>query len=319
MISRIIRQAAEKARQPQVKQATGKWVWAVSRSFLMIGLSFVILYPILYMTLMAFRPVIDLTDPSVVWIPKQLTLDNIKQAAGALDLRETAVTTVIITLGSIILQTGSTALTGYGFARFQFPAKKLLFALLIFNIIVPPTTVLNPYFMQFRYFTFFGLTAPFGFSVNLINKELTFFIPALFANGIKSGLIVYIFIQFFKGMPRELEDAANIDGCGSLKAFLRIIIPNAVPVFVTVIIFSAVWYWNDYFFSSLLLPSNKTISVALQGLEAVLRSEMGTSDPFKTICAMQAGSLILISPLLIMYLFLQRFFIESIEQSGIVG
>lgn len=304
--------------------AIGRIAWSIGRMVLMLGLSFIILYPIIYTVIIAFRPSQDLLDPSVVWLSKSLTLDNLKNAMRLMKFSESLPNTVLVVLVGTLLQMFSASLTGYGFARFKFKGKKLLFGLLLFTILVPPITIIDPLYMEFRYFNFFGigsLTELFGLplKINLLNTRWTFYLPALFANGLRSGLVIYIYIQFFKGLPKELEDAASIDGCGSMKIFSHIILPSATPVLVTIFIFSIVWYWNDYLYSSMFMPSQKTLSVALNGLGDLLRSELNSYDPYLLITTMQAGCLLVVTPILIVYLFMQRFFTESIEKTGIVG
>ena len=307
-----------------VGTAIGRAAWSIGRMVLMIGLSFIILYPIIYTTVIAFRPSQELLDPSVVWLSKSLTLENLQNAMRLMKFSESLPNTVLVVLISTFLQMFSAALTGYGFARFKFKGRNLLFGLLLFTILVPPITIINPLYMQFRFFDFFGigsLTELFGLplKINLLNTRWTFYVPALFANGLRSGLISYIYNQFFKGLPKELEDAASIDGCGSLKIFFHIILPSATPVLVTIFIFSIVWYWNDYLYSSMFMPSVKTLSVALNGLGDILRAELNSYDPYLLISTMQAGCLLVVTPILIVYLFMQKFFTESIERTGIVG
>ena len=139
--------------------------------------------------------------------------------------------------------------------------------------------------------------------------------------GIKSGLFIFIFRQFFRGLPKELEDAAAIDGCGFVGCFLRIVIPNAVTVFIMASLLSVMWYWNDTFTSSMFLTNMKTVTIALSGLssQATLITGGATADPFQIITMMQAGSLLCILPLLLLYLLLQRYFVQGVERSGIVG
>lgn len=302
-----------------------KWIWAITRTVLMCGLSFVILYPLLYMLSMVFRPLDQMADPSVVWIPKSLTLDNIKRAIDYMSFETTLPFTAIVTLGGTLLQMASAALAGYGMSRTKFRGQGILFALLLLSIVVPPQNIIIPLFRQYRNFDFFGLgwlAAPFNdglpFTVSLIDKPAAMLLPALFANGIRSGLVIYIYMQFFKGLPGELEDAAYVDGCGSLKTFLYIILPNMTPVLVTIFTFSIVWYWTDYFYASMLTP-RFSLSTVLSSIGNQIAYDTQTSNPYESIVVTQAGCLLFILPLLLAYLFLQRFFVQSIERTGITG
>ena len=300
-------------------------LWSFCRGVLMCGLAFVILYPFLYMVSMSFRPLDQMADPSVVWIPKSLTLDNLKRAIGYMDFRTTAVNTAIITVCATALQMISASLAGYGMSRFRFKGRGLLFALLIATIIMPPQNIIIPMYRQYQNFDFFWigrLLAPLNggesLTVSLIDTPWSMILPSIFASGIRSGLVIYIFMQFFKGMPKELEDAAYVDGCGSLRTFAKIIMPNMTPALVTVFIFLLVWYWTDYFYSSMLNPQT-SLSAALNGIGTQIAYDTKTSNPLEIQAVTQSGCLLFILPLLIVYLFLQRLFVQSVERSGITG
>lgn len=302
-------------------------VWKVFRFFLLAGLCFILLYPLIYMVSMAFRPWQEFADPVVVWVPRSYTLENFVFAVDLMDLPESFLVTLTIATVSSLLQIVSCALAGYGFARFSFKFRGVLFACVLFTIIVPPQTYIIPLYLQFRFFDFFGLGSVIGLvtgldvSVNLLNTPMTFFLPAALGSGIRSGLFIYIFTQFFRGMPRELEDAAHIDGCGFSQTFVWVFVPNSVPAFLTVFFFSFVWYWNDYFFSSMFFSSINTMSTKLAqfGSAVIMLANDPTMNPFKFLVGEQAAALLTIGPVLIMYIFLQRHFTESVERTGIVG
>lgn len=301
-------------------------IWSIFRFFLLIGMCYVLLYPLFYMLSTAFRPLNEVMDPSVVWIPKEFTMANITDVIKAMKYPVAIWHTVQIGIVSAILQIISCAIVGYGFARFKFKGRDALFFMVIFTILVPPQTIIIPSYLQFRYFDFFGVTKILGLitgssiSANLLNTGWTFYLPSILGVGIRSGLYIYVFRQFFRGMPKELEDAALIDGCGPVKTFLKVMAPNANSAFLTVFLFSIVWQWNDYFFSVMYISKKSPISVALSTLKSAMSTVgLDTSDPLLTMVRLQAGSLLTILPLLIMYLFVQKYFTESIERTGIVG
>lgn len=292
-------------------------VWPFFRFLILFGLCFVILYPLIYMISCAFRDPSDMTDPTVMWIPRNLTLKVIKETAHAMNFWETLKTTLFLNIGCSLVQVCSCALAGYGFARFKFRGKGLLFAIVVMMILVPSQVIAIPQYQQFRNF----LGNP---DWSLINNPLSMYLPALTGNGIRSGLMIFIFRQFFKGLPKELEDAAYLDGCGPLRTFVQIMIPNALSSFLTVFLFSVVWYWNDYYVSSTFFTSNTTIGLMLKNLGTQLNNtilkDMGGAAGFREqIVWMEAGCLISILPILIMYAFLQKYFTEGIERSGLVG
>ena len=140
-------------------------VWPFFRFVILVGLSFVILYPLIYMVSCAFRERGDMSDPTVMWIPRHYTLDIIRETIDAMDFWETLKNTVLLNVGCSLVQVISCAITGYGFARFKFKGKKLLFGIVILMILVPTQVIALPLYTQFRYFGIKGL-----FSVNLIDS-----------------------------------------------------------------------------------------------------------------------------------------------------
>ena len=318
---RRLRRASASAgeRRYMRRKALADKVWPFFRAVILIGLGFVIMYPLIYMISCAFRDRADMSDPTVMWIPRHFTLKVIAETIDAMDYWKTLGNTLLLNIGCSLVQVFSCALTGYGFARFRFKGSRLLFGIVIMMILVPPQVISLPLYTQFRYFGIKGL-----FSLNLIDSRLTMYLPALTANGIRAGLMIYIFRQFFRGMPRELEDAAYIDGCGPFRTFLSVMLPNASAALLTVFLFSVVWYWNDYYVSSTFFTDTKTIALMLTNLDNELKMNLFNDptvqiSPRDQIVWKEAGCLLSIAPVLIMYVFLQKHFTEGIERSGIVG
>ena len=308
----------------RLAKQTKSVLWVIFRALLLFGLCFVILYPILYMLSMWFRPTEEIYDPSVIWIPKSLVLDNIKSALHYMDYWNVARNSLLINLVSSLFQVATCAVTGYGFARFQFKGKNILFTLALFTIIVPSQLTIIPLSRNFAFFDFFGigsLTGLFGkeLTINLLDTPFTFYLPAIFGAGIRSGLFIFMFRQFFRGMPKELEDAGAIDGCGFFRNFISIMLPNATSIALTAIILSVVWYWNDYYYASMYIPNYGTVSLALTSLSSVFSLDNTVSSPYDTVTLMQAGAILALTPLLVMYIVHQRFFVQGVERSGIVG
>jgi multiple sugar transport system permease protein len=303
----------------QRRKAIMEKVWPFFRFVIIFGLSFVILYPLLYMVSCTFRERSDMTDPTVMWIPRNYTLTVLKETIQAMDFWNTLKNTLILNIGCSLVQVLSCAITGYGFARFKFKGKGLLFGVVVMMILVPTQVISLPLYTQFRYFGIRGL-----FTINLIDSMATMYLPALTANGIRSGLMIFIFRQFFKGLPKELEDAAYIDGCGPFKTFVRVMVPNAASAFLTVFLFSVVWYWNDYYVSSTFFTNNKTVALMLQNLDSQLKIALFNDatveiSPREQIVWKEAGCLLSILPILTLYTCLQKHFTEGIARSGLVG
>lgn len=301
------------------KKTAAERVWSVFRFLIIFGLGFIILYPLIYMVSCTFRERGDMNDPTVVWLPRNLTFSVLRETVQAMDFPRTLMNTAVLNLVCTVFQVVSCALTGYGFARFEFRGEKLFFGIVILMILVPTQIISLPLFFRFRYFGIKGVA-----TVNLIDNMLTMYLPAITANGIRSGLMILIFRQFFRGMPKELEDAACIDGCGPFMTFVRVMLPNAMMSVLTVFLFTIVWYWNDYYISTMFFHNTRTVATMLHNLDNELKIRLFGSATVQIsererIVWNQAGCLISIAPILIMYLCLQKRFTESIERSGIVG
>lgn len=304
-----------------------KWLWSFVRFVLILGLSFVILYPILKKISTAVKDKSDLYSPIVAWIPANFTLENLSHAIEHMDYWNALLNTFCLSGLTTVLTVIACALAGYGFGRLYFKGSKLLFACVIFTILVPPTTILIPIYLNLKDFTLLGIIPFFtGNSVNLLNTYWPFVLTSITANSLKSGLFIFIFRQFFRGIPKEIEESAYVDGASITRTFTSIMLPNAIPAIVTVTLFSFVWQWNDSFYTTTYLTSSKVMSIRLASLPYNLAIRLATatsgvfqSDPFYLSMVQDTGILLAMLPLIIMYLFAQRYFVESVERTGIVG
>ena len=301
-------------------------VWPIFRFLILFGLGFVIMYPMLFMISSAIRPQYEMNDPSIMWIPKTFTINNIVETWNAIKYPTLLWNTLSVNIVCSLLQVVTCSITGYGFARFKFKFRGLLFVIVILQIIVPTQIVLIPQFMQFRYFDVFGIFGAIlgnGEGLNLTDSPWALYLQALCVNGIRSGLFVLLFRQFFRGLPKELEDAAHLDGCGPFSTFIRIMVPNARTSFLTVFIFSLVWYWNDSYVSGMFYTKSNTIALQVSNLFETISSWLngGTIQgiPQQYMVWIEAGCLLSLIPILLIYCFLQKYFIEGIERSGITG
>lgn len=305
-------------------------VWKIFRFLLLVGVCYIFLFPLLYMLSVAVRGPDTVNDPSIVWIPREFTLSSVKTAIEILEYPRAVTTTLVITLGGTLGSLLACSLVGYGFARFRFKEKNFAFAMVLLTIIVPPQTTIISQFINYRNFSVFGILTVLHAiipsipgSISLINTPWTLILPAVFAVGIRAGLYIYIFRQFFSGMPKDLEEAAMIDGCGALRTFVQVMLPLAKSAIITVLLFSFIWHWNDYFQSSMYFNDNQPISVMLNQMQSLLQDQklfdIVTNTPDEIRTYLQAGCLLTVLPPLVLYIFTQRFFTESIERTGIVG
>jgi multiple sugar transport system permease protein len=229
---------------------------------------------------------------------------------------------MIYILSITLLQLIVSSLAGYGFARFNFPMKNVLFAAVIITIMLPPHTIMFPLYTNFQTFNPLGIIGLFneGKPVNLLGTPWPVYILTAFGVGLRTGLFIFIFTQFFRGLPKEIEEAALIDGAGNVRTFLQIMLPNAAPAIVTVSIFSIVWQYNDNFIGRLFNVSDDILlSKKISTLQATVSNLDAVNDPHISTLYVYAGVVLLIIPLFLIYIFLQKYLIKGIERSGIVG
>lgn len=305
----------------------GRLFLSVVRAVIVFGICYVILYPVFVKLSISFMDESNLYDATVKYIPKTFTLDNYKKVLKGLEYGKSFLLTAAMSGGVAFLQLIVCMLTAYGFARFRFPGKNILFGCVIFTLIVPPQILMLPMYMNFRFFDVAGIVeAVRGESINLLNSGWPVIIQAMTCMGFKNGLYIYMLRQFFKGIPKELEEAAFVDGCGKLRTFVQIMVPVAVPMMVTVFLFGFVWQWTDSFYTGLYMPKMALFSNKLSALASTIGAQykdMGGSMNFVTpgFASMMnnTGVLLVILPLIVLYLACQKHFVEGIARSGIVG
>lgn len=283
----------------------------------LFGIVYVILSPFIGIVSSSLKSQSDLYNPLVYLIPQEPTLENYKIAADIMDYSKTMLHTLGFVAVVTLIQVAITSLVGYGFARFEFPFSKLLFGFVILTIVVPVESIMVPLYTDMRYFSPFGLLGENG--VNLINTYVPVIAMTLTGMGLRSGLFIYIFRQFFKGIPKELEEAALIDGAGTFRTYLTIMMPNAVPPIVTVSMFSFVWQYNDVFYANMFMSKFNFISIRVASVASMFGNIGEIKDPNYVTIVANAGIVLATIPIIIIYLVLQRYFMESVERSGIVG
>ncbi|HIZ55778.1 MAG TPA: carbohydrate ABC transporter permease [Firmicutes bacterium] len=307
----------------KVKQAPF-WKNVLLNIFLLIlftGLVYVLIYPVIYIVSTSLKSQADMLDSTTVWVPKHPSLSNYPAAFEAIDYLAGLKNTLIIAVTTTVLQTITCSFIGYGFARFKFKEKNLIFALVILTLIIPVQTIVLPQYLQYRTFDIFGIfTAITGGPINLVNTFVPLILPSFFGVGLKSGLFIYLFRQFYRGMPKELEEAGYIDGCGPFRTYMRIMWPNATAPMVSVILLSFVWHWNDVFEPDMYLESaNRTLAVRLVNITSAITGSSEVTNLTYVIPTKYAGCGLFILPLIIVYLVGQRYFVEGMERAGIVG
>ena len=309
----------------QIKNKAVEILVAIFRWALIIGVGYVIFFPLLNMVSTSLQDAEQILDPGVVWVPRSISFVNFKDAWIAMDYGNSLVRTLVTNVFSALIEVLMCAITAYGFARFKFKGKSILMVILIATMIIPPQmTVISQYegFRNFDILNIFSvINAVFGtnIEINLINTPFTFIIPSLFSVGVKSGLLIYIYMQFFKALPKELEEAAYVDGANSLKTFFAIILPSSGVIITTALVFSIVWHWNEYYLSIMYFSSKFTLAPVLSQLQTQLLTTGVSSQGAVENGITMAACLMFIAPILIFYLFIQKKFVQSVATSGIVG
>jgi multiple sugar transport system permease protein len=275
---------------------------------LLISFSYIYLYPLLFMMINSLKSVDDLINPGVQWIPTALIWENYERAFQVLNLPESLIDSTIYVLKVSISATLSSALIGYGFARFEFPLKKLFFAIMLATFILPQQVTMVANMLIFR-------------DLEIISSEWAMLLPAMTGQGINAAIYILIFYTFYKTIPGILIESAEVDGAGQLRIFRSIILPLAIPSFVIVFLFSFVWYWNESFITGLYVGDKVTLPLWLQAFRASYESIFPPGTPGAELneAILLAGNMLTILPLLLLYFFGQRLFTESIDKTGITG
>ena len=284
----------------KLKKYGFKYIVSLVRWIFIICMCYVVLFPLFKQIVLSIMTAEDMYDATVNYIPKHLTSENYRQAWNQLGGWETILNSLVLTIACSVLIVISATLVGYGLARFKFRLNGALFALVIFALVVPADLLFTPRYVMFSLLKLVGDS----------------FVPmicfAITCTGLKCSLYIFLMRQFFRGLPKELENSAYIDGAGFLRTFVSIMLPNAMNMMITVFLFAFTWQWTDTTYNSMFMPNmnllaNMATNVA-QGLE----------DAQQIAAINDTACLLIIFPLLIVFLFAQRYFIQSIERSGLV-
>lgn len=296
-------------------------LFSVFKFLILLGISYIILGPVISIISNSFYSSTDVYNPSVFLFPLRPTMGNYAIAYLRLDYWRALGFTLLFIGVITAVQVLITSMAGYGFARFDFPLKGFFFACVVITIVLPTHTIMLPLYTHFRNWDPFGLISMFlGHPANLLSSEAPMMLMTLFGVGLRSGLFIYIFRQFFRGLPKEIEEAAFIDGAGMWYTYFRIMLVNAIPAVVTVTVFSMVWQYNDMFYSRLFrIPSDRNITFRLSTIQATIEFVDQVKDPMISQLYVFAGVVLVLLPILVIYLILQKYFMEGVERSGIVG
>ena len=346
-LQRRIREYKEAWQDPTQRKVQTKkivtFIAAFFRTFILVGLCFVILMPIIEKISFALRAPQDIANKQVVWIPETWSVMNIRIAFTYLTLMKDAsyegigliypistfFNSVWLSFMTTVIQVIATAIAGYSFARLKFKGNNILFIAVIITLIVPSESLESARKLIFLQLPFFG--------IELLKNSLAMYIMSAFGMGLRSAIFIYLFRQFFRGIPIELEESAEIDGAGVIRTFWSVMLPNARGAIVTVSLFSFVWQYNDLYWARIydfhdsnvmpLLTTglassadtfNSLIGTSFRSLVIQLGDSIAHDSQFYGLI-LNTSALLMMLPLVIGYLFVQRLFVESIERTGITG
>ncbi|HHV55273.1 MAG TPA: carbohydrate ABC transporter permease [Firmicutes bacterium] len=290
---------------PRAKIRSLSWWTRVSRYLpglgahlvLMLG-SLVVLAPVAWMVSMSLKDVNHLFDFPPQWIPNPIRWDNYVRALTAMPFWRYALNTIFVTAMSMIGSVGSSLVIAYGFARLRFPGRDQLFLLVLATMMLPFQVTMVPTFILFRY-------------LRWVDTFLPLFVPLFFGR----AFFIFLLRQFFLSVPKELDEAARIDGCSSWGILTRILVPQVKPALAALAIFSFIWAWDDFMHPLIYINSSAkwTLTLALNGFQSPL--EPGAP----VIHLMMAASVVVALPPVLVFFFAQRYFIQGVVVSGIKG
>jgi multiple sugar transport system permease protein len=300
-------------------------IYQILRAVLLFGLCFLILQPLFNKVSLSFMQEKDLYDPTIIVVPRNFTLENYKLVNSLINYWKSLFNSIGISVMSSILQVAACTIVGYGFARFKFPFKNFWFGCVLLVIVIPPQTIMSSLYLNFRFFDVFGIIKLFtGSTLNLQNSIVPYMLLCITCMGLKSGLYIFLIRQYFRGIPKELEEAAYVDGCGNFSTFLRIMLPDARPILTSCFLFAFVWQWTDSFYSRMFLGKTALLANKLTAISSLLGDYLTTisgtaSKPSVAYGQMMisTGMIMAIIPLLLIYIVAQKGFVESLSQTGL--
>lgn len=283
---------------------------ALGHFLIVLTIGFLFLYPILYMTSMSFMSLDDLLNSRIRWIPSRLYFENFTVAMKVLNVQKALFDSFKVVFLPALVSTVSACLIGYGFSRFEFPLKKLWLVVLLLVYIVPSQIVLLPQFVWYK-------------NLGLLGTIWTYILPASLGQGLFSTIYILIFYSFFNMIPKVLDEAAYIDGAGEARVFFEIGVKLSLQPFLICLLFSFVWYWNDFYRVSyfMMQTDTKTLVQMLNIFEATFTQMEGMGELQTRINEpiLFAGTLVTMLPLLGIYAFTQKYFVESVDSTGLTG
>ena len=279
----------------------------LARLLILTIVGYIVLYPFFYMLVTAIKDIDAMLDVEHIWIPVTYSLKSFKEIFELLNFGTALKQTFLVQILSAAIETFVCAFVAYGFARFKFKGKPICTFFLILSLLVPIQMYSLSMSVNYR-------------NLHLFNTPFVYWLPSFLGVGIRSGMMIFIYQQFFVNLPKELEDAAYIDGAGPVRTYFSIALPSSSVVLVTVSVLSFVWHWNEYYLASLtFLSDSAPLAMVLSFLKVYLK-QVGIYEGWPEYASLvSAACLMYIIIPLILYMIFQRKFVRSIDRVGITG
>lgn len=279
----------------------------LARLLILTIVGYIVLYPFFYMLVTAIKDIDAMLDVEHIWIPVTYSLKSFKEIFELLNFGTALKQTFLVQILSAAIETFVCAFVAYGFARFKFKGKPICMFFLILSLLVPIQMYSLSMSVNYR-------------NLHLFNTPFVYWLPSLLGVGIRSGMMIFIYQQFFVNLPKELEDAAYIDGAGPVRTYFSIALPSSSVVLVTVSVLSFVWHWNEYYLASLtFLSDSAPLAMVLSFLKVYLK-QVGIYEGWPEYASLvSAACLMYVIIPLILYMIFQRKFVRSIDRVGITG
>lgn len=280
---------------------------SVARLLFLGVVGYIVLYPLLFMFISAIKDSDALLDMEHMWVPVTYSFKNFKDIFELMNFGRALKQTLLVQVLSMAIEVFMCSYIAYGFARFKFKGKPIFTFFLILSLLVPIQLYSLSMSINFR-------------NLHIFSTPFVYWLPSLFGVGIRSGMMIFIYQQFFIGLPKELEDAAYMDGAGPIETFFKIALPSSSVVITTVAVLSFVWHWNEYHLATLsFLSEDAPLSMVMNFLETYLQ-QIGIYKGWPEYSSLvSAACLIYIAIPLVLYMIFQRKFVRSIDRVGITG
>jgi len=346
---------------------------SIFRLVLMVGISYIVLFPFFSKITGSIMAPEDFLDPTVLMIPKNISFDIYEAIVKELGYFSALGNTFLLSFITAVIQMLICSLIGYGFAKFKFRGRNLIFVLVMVTMIIPHQTLQHAMFLEFRNFDILGIVrllrgggiqifdwnimqvsegaAEFFAKLDILPEEIIIgvdqfgdnvamefrqtgvnisgtYLPLVLLSitglAFKNGLYIFMLRQFFRGIPDELEESAYMDGCGTFRTFLQIILPLSIPMMVTVFLFAFCWQWTDDFYVGRIIDmsglSNQQMLVDIVlDIPPSLKNALPEGQKLYDTAIRNTTGLMTIAPLVILYAFCQNFLVQGIEHSGIAN